>query len=100
MRFVGALLLMVFVLLGGVSVIYAHRVARLVPFAKDYGLTAHVRYIAGLIPLPITYIDVGHRDCPDWIRQEYRHHRGVSVAAAVFSFAALGVALLVAKIAS
>jgi hypothetical protein len=98
-RFVAALMLMVFVLLGGVCVIYAQRVARLVPFAKDYGVTAHVRYMTGLIPFPITYIDVGHRDCPDWIRQEYRHHRGVSVAAAAFSFAALGVAILVAKIA-
>lgn len=100
MRFVVALLLIVFVLLGGVCLIYANRVARLVPFAKDYGVTAHAKYIAGLIPLPFTYIDVGHSDCPDWIRQEYHHHRGVSVAAAVFAFAALGVVAIIVKIAS
>lgn len=97
MRFVAALMLMLTALLGGVSVIYAHRVARLVPFAKDYGVTAHVRYIVGRIPVPLTYIDVAHRDCPDWIKQEYRHHRGVSVAATTFAVAAFGVALLIGK---
>lgn len=100
MRFVAGLLLIVSVLLGGVCLIYAYRVARLVPFAKDYGVTAHVKYIAGRIPVPFTYIDVGHSDCPDWIRQEYRHHRGVSVAAAVFAFAVLGVVAVIAKIAA
>lgn len=99
MRFVAALMLMVTALLGCVSAIYAHRVARLVPFAKDYGVTAHVRYMTGRIPVPLTYIDVAHRDCPDWIKQEYRHHRGVSVAAAMFSVAAFGVVVLISKIA-
>ncbi|MDB5542416.1 MAG: hypothetical protein JWQ89_4143 [Devosia sp.] len=53
MRLVGGLLFLVALLLAFVSVIYAHRVARLVPFAKDYGVPSYVKTTVDLFSPPV-----------------------------------------------